>query len=269
MKNTARHTLAASLIACLGLMGASSAFAQAFDAARIYGAVPERDGGVMGLGVAGGPKFMGSQETRVMALPVIDYQWSNGFFAGTGNGLGINFSKQAHMSYGLRITADFGRDEDLSPALRGMGDINIRPEAGAFLNFNLSPSFVLTSSIRYGSGNDRKGLQLDLGAAYNMALAPQWRAGMGAAMTVANAEYMQSFFGVTQAQSSNSGWAAYKPAAGVRDVRANFSLTYAIDKRMAVTGVVSGRALQGDAKKSPLSQKDNSASGVVAFSYLF
>ena len=59
MKNTARHTLAASLIACLGLMGTSSAFAQAFDAARIYGAVPERDGGVIGLGVGRRPEIHG------------------------------------------------------------------------------------------------------------------------------------------------------------------------------------------------------------------
>lgn len=269
MKKTIRPLLAASLTACMSMLASNTAWAQAFDAARIYGAVPDRDGGVMGVAVAAGPKFMGSQETRAMALPVLDYQWSNGFFAGTGNGLGINFSNHAPLAYGVRLTVDTGRDEDLSPALRGMGDVDIRPEAGAFLNFNLSPSFVLTSSLRYGSGNDRKGLQLDLGAAYNMALAAQWRLGIGGALTLANAEYMQSYFGVSAAQSASSGWAAYKPAAGVRDVRANLSLTYVIDRRMSLTGAVSARALQGDAKKSPLSQKDNSVSGVLALGYLF
>jgi outer membrane scaffolding protein for murein synthesis (MipA/OmpV family) len=268
MTPSARSLLNIALLSGLALAG-QSASAQAFDAARIYGAIPDRDGGAIGLGVFGGQKYLGSKETRVMPVPVVDYLWSNGFFAGTGNGLGINFSKQQNISYGLRVTADFGRDEDLDNNLTGMGDIKARPEFGGFLNYSLSQGFVLTSSLRYGAGNDRKDMQLDLGAVYSMMLAPQWRLGAGAAITLVNADYMQTNFGVTAAQSARSGHAVYTPGAGLRDVRANLSLTYAIDKRMAVTGALSARALQSDAKDSPITRKANSIGGGVVYTYLF
>ncbi|MCV2369087.1 MipA/OmpV family protein [Roseateles oligotrophus] len=268
MTPSTRALLNIALLSGLALAG-QTASAQAFDAARIYGAIPDRDGGALGLAVFGGQKYLGAKETRVLPVPVIDYQWSNGFFAGTGNGLGINFSKQANVSYGLRVTADFGRDEDLSANLNGMGDIKIRPEFGGFVNYNLTQSFVLTSSLRYGAGNDRKDMQLDLGAVYSTMLAPQWRIGAGAAITLVNADYMQTNFGVTAAQSARSGHAVYTPGAGLRDVRANLSLTYAIDQRMAVTGALSARALQSDAKDSPLTRKANSLGGGVVYTYLF
>ncbi|MDC8771243.1 MipA/OmpV family protein [Roseateles albus] len=268
MKLHVRPLLKVALATALALAG-QAAFAQAFDAARIYGAIPERDGGAVGLGVFTGQKYLGSRETRTMPVPVIDYQWSNGFFAGTGNGLGLNFSKQPNISYGLRITADFGRDEDLDANLNGMGDIKARPEFGGFLNYNLDRSFVLTSSLRYGAGNDRKDMQLDLGAVYSTMLAPQWRIGVGAAVTLVNADYTQTNFGVSAAQSARSGHAVYSPGAGLRDVRANLSLTYAINQRTAITTALSARALQGDAKDSPITRKANSLGGGVVGTYLF
>ena len=268
MNITARTLLKIALLSGIAL-GSTGAFAQAFDAARIYGAIPDRDGGALGFGVFGGQKYLGSKETRVMPVPVIDYQWSNGFFAGTGNGVGMNFSRSPQVSYGLRLTADFGRDEDLSPVLNGMGDVKARPEFGGFLNYSLDRSFVLTSSLRYGAGNDRKDMQVDLGAAYSAMLAPQWRIGFGAAITLVNADYMQTHFGVSAAQAARSGHAVYKPGSSLRDARANLSLTYAIDQRMAITGALSARALQGDAKDSPLSRKANSIGGGVVGTYLF
>ncbi|WP_310387986.1 MipA/OmpV family protein [Roseateles sp.] len=268
MKLHARPLLKAAFATGLALAG-QAVLAQAFDAARIYGAIPERDGGAVGLGVFAGQKYLGSKETRVMPVPVIDYQWSNGFFAGTGNGLGINFSKQPNVSYGLRLTADFGRDEDLDDTLNGMGDIKARPEFGGFLNYSIDRSFVLTSSLRYGAGNDRKDLQVDLGAVYSTMLAPQWRLGVGAAITLVNADYMQTHFGVSIAQAARSGYAVYSPGSSLRDVRANLSLTYAINQRTAVTTALSARALQGDAKDSPLTHKANSIGGGVVGTYLF
>lgn len=263
-----RNLLRAALATSLALAG-HAAFAQAFDAARIYGAIPERDGGALGFGVLAGQEYIGSKETRVMPVPLIDYQWSNGFFAGTGNGVGINFSRSPQLSYGLRLTADFGRDEDVSDTLQGMGDIKARPEFGGFLNYSVNRSFVLTSSLRYGAGNERKDMQVDLGAAYTTALAPQWRIGVGAAATYVNADYMQTHFGVTAGQAAGSGNRVYSPGSGLRDVRANLSLTYAFNQRTAVTTALSARALQGDAKDSPLTSKANSIGGGVIATYLF
>jgi outer membrane protein len=268
MKLLARPLLQIALAAGLGLAG-QSAFAQAFDAVRIYGAAPAQSGGIVALAGVFGHQYMGSDERRNQVFPGVDYMWTNGFFAGTTNGIGMNFSNRPDFSYGLRLTADFGRKEHRSDALKGMGDIDARPEFGGFLNYSLNQNFVLISSLRYGSGNDRKGLQADLGAAYRTGLGADWDLGVGMALTLANAELMQSNFGVTAAQAKTSKYAAYSPGSGLRDVRANISLTYHISPRIGITGALSASALQGDAKDSPLTREANPVNGVLALTYLF
>lgn len=258
--------------AALGLLLtglAPLAFAQAFDAVRLYGAAPGQDGGLVGAAVVFGRDYQGSNQRRTSVFPAIDYQWRNGFFAGTTNGLGYNFSRSPSMQYGLRVTADLGRDESRSPALTGLGDIDVRPELGGFFNYFVSRDVFLTSSLRYGAGNDRKGLVLDLGAGYSTALAPSWRLGVGVAASVVNQNYMQSYFGVDAGQAATSGYAPYAPAAGLRDLRASAALTYRLNDKVGITGAVSLSGLQGDAKTSPVVRRTSTANGVLAVTYAF
>ncbi|MFM9887670.1 MAG: MipA/OmpV family protein, partial [Burkholderiales bacterium] len=128
---------------------------------------------------------------------------------------------------------------------------------------------VLTSSLRYGAGNDRNGLLLDLGAVYSISLAPQWRLGLGVAGTYANAEYTQTYFGVDAAQAGRSGYAPYSPEAGVRDVRANVALSYQLSPKVIFTGALSAVSLQGDAKRSPLVRDRSTVNAIVGVSYAF
>ena len=110
---------------------------------------------------------------------------------------------------------------------------------------------------------------LNLGATYSTAVAPNWRMGAGVSGTWANQAYMQSYFGVTDAQSTTSGYAPYTPSAGLRDLRASLSATYLMSPRMVITAAVSYDMLQGSAKDSPLSLQPNVFSGVVALTYGF
>ena len=259
--------LAAFVVSALAL--APTAFAQAFDVVRLYGASRPGDGGMVGAVAIAGRKYQGSDERRILLVPLLDYQWKNGWFAGTTNGVGYNFSRRPDMDYGVRLTADLGRSESRSAALRGLGNVDARPEIGAFYNYALSPSLALTSSLRYGSGNDKNGMVLDVGAAYSMLLAPQWRLGLGVSATVANANYMQTYFGVTPAQSARSGYAPYTAGAGLRDVRASAALTYSVTPRIAITTALSASSLQGDAKDSPITRKRSTATGLVSAFYAF
>lgn len=259
-----RPLLAASLVAAAG-----AAQAQAFDAVRMYGD-PTGDGaGTAGLAAVLGYRYMGSDERRAMVLPALEYRWKNGWFVGTTNGIGYKFSSAPNMQYGVRVTADFGRSENRSPVLAGMGDIKARPEIGGFFNFFLSRDFNLTSTLRYGSGNDRRGAQLDLGAHYGVQLAPQWRTSFGLSTTIANGAYMQSRFGVTPAQALTSQNAAYDAGAGVRDVRVNASVTHFINTEWSLTAGLSASSLQGDAKDSPIVRERTPITGLVALGFRF
>jgi outer membrane protein len=227
-------------------------------------AVPAGDGeGLVGLAVIAGHQYLGSDERKTMVLPVLSYQWKNGWFVGTGNGIGYKFDSPSNMQYGLGVTVDLGRDASDAVALTGMGDIDLRPEVGGFFNYFITPDWFLTSSFRDGAGNDRNGSQTDIGIGWSSQLAPQWRAGLGVAATIVNSGYMQAFYGVTPAQSASSGYAVYTPGAGWRDVRGSASLTYFYDADWSLTGAVTVRALQGGAKASPIANEDVPVSGVL------
>lgn len=267
--SSAARVAALLALAALGAGVASGAHAQAFDAVRLYGAAADRDGGTLGLAVVAGHAYIGSDERRTRAYPAIDYRWASGWFAGTTNGVGYNFSRQAGVQYGVRLTADFGRDESRSAVLRGLGDVDARPEIGAFYNLQPTAHTFLTSSLRYGAGQGRDGLLLDLGAGLNAQVAPAWRLGAGVAATWANAAYTQSYFGVDAAQAARSGRGVYTAGAGVRDARVSVSATYAITPRASATAALSYGRLQGDAARSPIVRDRAGVNGVLAVAYAF
>lgn len=256
------------LVAVLAVAG-HGAHAQAFDAVRLFG-VPEGDGeGTVGVVAISSPEYTGSDERQIIAVPSIDYRWKNGWFAGFSNGIGYLFPSRPDMQFGLRLTADMGRKESSSDALDGMGSVNVRPEAGVFFNYYPTREVFLTSSLRYGAGNDRDGMQVDLGAGYSTQLAAQWRGAVGVAATYVNGNYMQAYFGVTPDQAANTGYAVYTPGAGFRDVRFTASLNYFIDARWSLTGALTVSSLQGDARDSPIVFETTPVSGIVALSYRF
>ncbi|GAA4425663.1 MipA/OmpV family protein [Acidovorax lacteus] len=263
------RTAATAAVAACAVLVPGWASAQAFDAVRLYGAAPDQNGGTIGLAVVAGREYAGSDERRTRLLPAIDYRWANGWFAGTTNGIGYNFSRDPALQYGLRLTADFGRDEDRSRVLRGLGDVEARPELGAFFNLLPSRNTFVTTSLRYGSGNGRDGLLFDVGAGMAWQPAPAWRLGAGVAATWANAAYQQSYFGVDAAQAARSGLARTSMGSGVRDVRASVSATYSFHPKAAVTAALSYSRLQGDAARSPIVREAGSLGGVVAVSYRF
>ena len=260
---------AAALLAGAALLACGGAQAQAFDAVRLFGAAPGEDGGSVGAALISAHAYLGSNERWNRIFPLLDYQWRNGWFAGTTNGLGVDLSHDPRNQYGLRLTADLGRKEDRSAALTGLGDIDPRPEVGAFFNHFLSREIFLTSSLRYGSGNDRKGLIVDAGAGYSTNLAPQWRIGLSLAGSYVNANYNQSEFGINATQAAASGYALTTPGAGLRDLRGSAFLTYVVGPRFTMTGVLNATGLLGDAKSSPIVTQKTSANGVFGFSYGF
>jgi MipA family protein len=221
---------------------------------------------MLGLGVLNAPSYLGSDERKTRALPLIDARWRNGWFAGT-RGIGYQLNTGTPFSGGARLTFDLGRDENDADALRGMGDIKSRPELGLFANYKLMPGLDLGSSFRYGSGNDREGLLADVGLRGTLPINPSNRLVGGLTMTFANTKAMQSAFGVDAAQSLSSGYAPYSPGSGLRDVTLQLgNMTMLRPNTMLFIGV-DARTLMGDAKDSPLTTKRTGVGALATLSF--
>jgi MipA family protein len=213
----------------------------------------------IGLGLMNRPAYLGSDDRKTAALPLLSARWSNGWFAGT-TGIGFQFPSKGAFSGGLRLGFDPGRDAADSADLAGMGDIKSRATVGAFASYRIQPGLSLGSSLNYGSGNDKDGLLFDMSLRSQMSLGGPHRLFGSAGLTFANQAAMQSQFGVSAGQSISSGYSIYTPEAGLRDVNLNVGYGYSLNPNTSLQIGLNLRSLLGDAKDSPLTRSRSGAS---------
>lgn len=266
---TPMKTVFLSLALSATLLVFAPSAALAFEAVQLRNAPPGASGGSVGVAALSVPEYLGGDQRKTLVFPSLSYQWANGWFAGVDNGIGYNFSNNPALQYGLRLTADMGRNSSDATALRGMGNIDAKPELGGFVTYATTEGLALTGSVRWGSGQSSNGTVVDLGIGYSVALAPQWRLGTRLGVTLVDRAHMQSYFGVDAQQAARSGYALYTPDAGLRDSRLGLSLTYAWKPRTFVTAAVSSSTLGDGAKNSPITRSSNANAAVLALTYAF
>ncbi|XVJ69720.1 MAG: MipA/OmpV family protein [Rhizobacter sp.] len=212
---------------------------------------------LLGLGVAHQARYLGSDEQHSRVLPMVSARWSNGWFAGT-RGLGYQFKPSDALTWGLRATFDLGRDSSDAAALQGMDDIPARPEVGGFVSYRFLPALTLTSSLRAGSGKDRDGVLVGMGLRSAIPITSSWRLTGSLTATAANRSSMQSLFGVSADESARTGYKAYAPGAGLRDVNYQFGVMTSLSTQTMFTIGLNSRSLLGDGRDSPLTRQKTS-----------
>jgi outer membrane scaffolding protein for murein synthesis (MipA/OmpV family) len=256
-------------ILVVALSFASLASAQCSDEGDLQRPDHTKEGGRFSLSVSSKVDYSGSDAPSVSVMPALEYQWANGWFAGTNRGVGYNFSKDPALQYGLGLGLDFGRRESATGPLAGMGSIEAKVEYGAFLNYAPDRHWRLSSVLRYGSGDTGLGATANFGANYAMDIAPKWRLDWGVSTSWANSKTMQSYFGVSTAQSLQSGHSVYSPSAGLRDVASSLNLSYQVTPKISVSGGLKATSLIGDARNSPIVTSPQSISGNLSVGYAF
>jgi outer membrane protein len=261
---------------CLALLLAASftasiAQAQVLDFAQLT-PTPYIQGNVnfsLGAVVISAPKYSGSDERRIAAYPAFDAQWKNGVFFSAVSGLGYNFSKDPALQYGVRMTAEPGRDETKSAKLKGLGDIDTTVEPGAFFNYYINPTYAVLSSLRYGSGLDHNGAQLSLGGRYFRPINAQHRFSALFSVNWANSAYMQSYYGVNAQQASTSSYSQYSAGAGLTDMKIGANWHWSIDTNWTLITGTSVKQILGDAANSPFVVQKTPVTVFSSASYRF
>jgi outer membrane scaffolding protein for murein synthesis (MipA/OmpV family) len=249
----------------------------------------------VGLGAVSAPRYEGAESRKVSALPLLQVQWSNGFFI-SGTSAGIHLSNDPALEFGPLVALQMRRSEAgtgsgaggvepvfvLQPSitkerratpdnpLAGLEDIHTRLQGGVFLNYFVAPQLRLTSSLLYGSGNARNGALLDLGIQQLAGqLARHHTVSLSGGVTIANRDYNSAFFGVTPAESLRSGYLPYAPAGGLKDVHVGAHWNWALSPSWMLTSNLQATRLMGSAKNSPLVQRPTNLTVSTAIAYRF
>lgn len=92
---------------------------------------------------------------------------------------------------------------------------------------------------------------------------------LGPSVHYGSGRYMQTLFGVTDAQAANSAFSAYAPKAGSDAATLSLTWNYALSKEWSVRTLVAATRLLGDAAKSPIVQSKQSYFGMSSINYTF
>ncbi|MDI4663615.1 MipA/OmpV family protein [Xanthobacter autotrophicus] len=167
---------------------------------------------------------------------------------------------------------DWGRNQDDSYRLTGLGDLDMSVEAGGFAEWYVTDWLRTRAELRYGFGGF-EGVRGMLGADVILPYG-QWRFAVGPRLTYGGAGYMESYFGVTPLQSAlatalGNPLPVYNAGAGFDLVGATAQLTYNFRNGFEAGVYGTYGRLLGDASSSPLTSDANQFMAGVSLSYTF
>ncbi|MFG1479394.1 MipA/OmpV family protein [Xanthobacter sp. V4C-4] len=265
----------AACFGCLALGAAGSAVA----ADVSYGAAPAKppvEDWYLTIGASGRvePDYpgAGSYTIRPGFLFSIDKASQLNVFRSVDDNPSISLLNFGAFSLGATGKLAWGRDEDASDRLRGLGDIGMGVELGGFAEWYAFDWLRLRAELRYGIGGF-EGLVGDLGADAIYTL-DRWRFAVGPRLSYAGSGYMNTYFGITPQQSATATLLGnplpvYRASGGFDLVGVTGQLTYNFRNgfEAGVYGAY-GYLLQ-DAGSSPLTSDQNQFTAGLSLSYTF
>ena len=217
----------------------------------------------LGVGPAVTPRFEGSREYQIRPVPVFSLRYRD-VLRVTNNDIDFTaFDKVFEdsggtISIGPSINFDFGRSEDDSHKLRGLGDVGFSTEIGAYADYAIGPA-----AVRLEVGQDiaggHKGALAELSASMTLLRGQRFGVGASGSLTWASAKYLNSFFGVTRAQAVASGLPQFHAGSSFKNAGLNLNANYALTEHWTLLSTFGYQRLLGDAAASPLVQRRGAA----------
>lgn len=206
------------------------------------------------LGVLGtvAPVYDGSDSYRFAAFPAIDLRYRDIAFASARDGLGLNLIRADWITAGPVVRYRFGRDADENRALRGLGDVGGTVEVGVLANIGTGPLRLRLEAAQGVNGDGHRGLQARADLTYAQPLGRRMLVSFGPSVSYGDSQFNQTYFGITRDQAARSGYAEYRPGAGIRDVGFGGSAVYRLGGGFALTAVAEVRRLLWDVADSPI-----------------
>ncbi|MDM0110054.1 MipA/OmpV family protein [Variovorax sp. J22R24] len=228
-----------------------------------------------GLGVFSRPKYPGSGDAQVVAVPLVTANYGRYFIGGTPGagfpfGVGFNLIQDDSWRFGVALGGELSKPRKASdaPILNGWGDISQTALGSVFASYShdwLTVRAFLVSDI---AGNDQgTRFAVDIEGKYIVNEKLVLSAGPG--ITWANGRYTQTFYGIDARQSLIAGVPEYHAGSGVNSIRFSVGAQYQLNAQWGIGASVTAAWLQGDAERSPITEdKSQNTYGIFA-SYRF
>ena len=167
---------------------------------------------------------------------------------------------------GIKGGYELGRKEDDSDYLRGLGDIDPGGVIGGIISYERGPFEIYANLNKTIGGSESLTGALGAKASHRYG---RFVFSADVSGTWADDNHMESYFGITPAQSRRSGLPEYGAKAGIKRLDVKASITYMMTDNWMVTGAAGAGFLTGDAKDSPIVKDDVQPFALLGVGYRF
>ncbi|WP_165498217.1 MipA/OmpV family protein [Siculibacillus lacustris] len=201
----------------------------------------------LGGGARLAPEWDGSKSYVLSPMPIVGFRFLRSPFTGqptTDTGFGI---RPAFRHVGERKF-------DVHDRLWGLDKVDAAWELGLAADYT-DTWFRASVEVRQGFGG-HTGQIVDLGLDGIVHPFEHVTLSAGPRLSLASAAYMNTYFGVTAAESARTGLATHRPGGGVRGAGLATAASWEIDPRWVVRADAGWTRLADDAATSPIVRAD-------------
>lgn len=258
-QNARRTARNASLTGGMALMLMTSATAWG------QGAQTEGLHGMVGAGVAVLPGYEGSDDYRVLPLPIVDLSYGR-YFLNMVDGLGVQLIGTDQIKVGAGAVFAPGRRSKDSP--EGVGKVKDTVGGRVFVRYAPVDEILLSAAVTKAfGGND--GTWADFSLGYRFQPSDRLFLLPAISTTWANDKYMDRMFGISELQSVRSGLPMFEAESGFKSVSMSLTGSYALSPSWHLSATGKLARYLGDTADSPLNEQKTQPSFIVGVAYRF
>ncbi len=214
------------------------------------------------------PAYEGSDDYELRAFPLIDVTVGETFFLHARTGAGVYIWNRNDCKIGLAVGYTFGREEDDSSDLRGLGDIDDGATANLLFEWAAGEVNLRARYEEQFTGHGT-GFQVHLGLGHDLHVADKTILKSSIRTTYASSDYMEEYFGISPGQSTRSGLPVYDAAGGFKSVGFHMMAIHRLDRHWGILAGAGYDRLVGDAGDSPVVKNENQYGISIGVSYMF
>lgn len=226
----------------------------------------------LGAGIGIVPDYEGSSDYQAVPIPYAKVNWDNGMSLElTGLKLKAALLRYDAFSLGPMANYRIGRDDVDNDKVDRLKDVDDSLELGAFVGFEMD-RWNAAVEILQDIADGHEGLLMTLRGGYAWPVNDTMMLSIGASTTYADDDYMDSFFGIDNADSARSGLKTFDAEGGFKDIGFNLGMGYRMTDTWRLQAIASLSRLLGDAADSPVVDDEGSKNQLfagVVFIYTF
>lgn len=228
----------------------------------------------VGFGAAAVPRYMGSNQTRVLLSPTVGI--SRGiFFADITRGIGAEYSTESGFYISSALSYDPGREQRNSSwrpgseRLRGMGEVTGATTADVQLSQSITPWLSVSGEAEFRMAGYKRGNRYRLGLESTVLSHGKDNITLGLNAHIGDHRYNSTYFGVTEQQESTSRFSRFDAKSGIYAYSATLNWQHSFSSNwMLITGV-NMMSFNDRSHHSPLVESNTNAAAFTMLNYTF